>query len=175
MTEKNPTEPKNNDGNTGAAANPTEPKTFTQEQVEQMIKERVQRVKSSVPDDYEELKAKVAQYDAQQAEGETEIDQIKKQLNALQEENTNMKHAKELSDWRNQVSAETGIPAAILRGETLDEIKAHADSIKTAIPMHGLVDPGKPASETTTKDEIAAIKNPVERVRAIARHKELYK
>ena len=41
----------------------SEPKTFTQEQVNRMIQERIARVKSEPPADYEDLKAKAAKYD----------------------------------------------------------------------------------------------------------------
>lgn len=37
---------------------------------------------------------------------------------------------KQQQDWRTQVSKETGVPSDLLRGSTLDEVQAHADSIR---------------------------------------------
>jgi len=40
-----------------------QPKTFTQEQVDRIVQERLARAKSTPPADYEDLKAKAAKYD----------------------------------------------------------------------------------------------------------------
>lgn len=37
---------------------------------------------------------------------------------------------KQQQEWRNQVSKESGVPSDLLRGSTLDEVQAHADSIR---------------------------------------------
>ncbi|RBP98464.1 hypothetical protein CRD60_00950 [Bifidobacterium aemilianum] len=55
-----------------------------------------------------ELEAKVAQYETEKQQGE----------------------------WRAQVSKDTGVPAELLRGSTLEEIQAHADSLKQYLPNH---------------------------------------
>ena len=41
----------------------TEPKTFTQEQVDRIVQERLARAKATPPADYEDLKAKAAKFD----------------------------------------------------------------------------------------------------------------
>jgi cation transport ATPase len=51
-----------------------EPKTFTQEQVNRMMQERVARVKSEPPADYEELKAKAARLDEIEEANKSELE-----------------------------------------------------------------------------------------------------
>ena len=51
----------------------TEPKTFTQEEVNAIVEKRVARVKSEPPADYEELKRKAAAYDEAQEAAKTEL------------------------------------------------------------------------------------------------------
>lgn len=55
-----------------AAADP--PRTFTQEQVDRIIADRIARVKTNPPDDYEDLKAKAAKLDEIEAANLTELE-----------------------------------------------------------------------------------------------------
>ena len=125
-----------------------------------------------------------ARIDKQNAKHAKETDALTQQLAAeqadkaeLEEELATLKHDKELSEWKAQASKETGVPADILKGETLEEIQAHAAQIKEAMPMYptlpndtGAADPPTP----TTKEEIYQIKNREERVKAMALHPELF-
>lgn len=172
MAEQKPTDPKPQ--GEGEGAKPAEPKTFTQEQVEQMIQERVKRVKSSVPDDYEDLKAKAAKLDEMEDKGADELEKLTKKLQALEDDNRAMKHAAEVSAWRKQAAEEAGVPADILRGDTLEELQAHAEAVKEALPKYPSVDPGKPATGKMTKAEILAIENPKERKAAMLEHIDLF-
>lgn len=42
--------------------------------------------------------------------------------------------AEQLRGWKDEISKETGVPAATLRGNDLDEIREHALSIKALLP-----------------------------------------
>ena len=50
-----------------------EQKTFTQEEVDALIKKRLARVKSDVPADYEELKSKAQKFDELEEANKTEL------------------------------------------------------------------------------------------------------
>ena len=39
-----------------------------------------------------------------------------------------------IEEWKTQVSNDTGIPANVLRGSDLDDIQAHAASLKALLP-----------------------------------------
>ena len=61
-----------------------EPKTFTQEQVNRMIQERLARAKHEEPADYAELKAKAAKYDELEDAKKTELERITEQVASAQ-------------------------------------------------------------------------------------------
>lgn len=60
----------------------------------------------------------------------------------------------QLNVWREEVSKETNVPASVLRGDTLEEIKAHADALAPfiarargpVIPTQGQQPEGTPAT-----------------------------
>lgn len=56
---------------------------------------------------------------------------------------------KQMNEWREQVEKETGVSASLLRGNTLKELKEHAELIKAAYNTSSPVVPGdgKQASE----------------------------
>ena len=57
----------------------TEPKTFTQEQVDKIVQERLKRAKSEKPADYDELKAKAAKLDELEDAQKSELERITEQ------------------------------------------------------------------------------------------------
>ena len=148
-----------------APPQPFEPIT-TQEEFYLRVKDQIGRaLKSAVPDDYESAKAEAAKVPDLVARAE-------KAEAALAE----LQHAKDLSEWRDKVAAETGIPAAALRGDTEEELREHAKAIRAAIPVYpqvsegGGLDSGVPM----TKESVLAIKNPAERRAAILANLELF-
>lgn len=52
----------------------SEPRTFTQEDVDRIVKERLSRAKATPPADYEDLKAKAAKYDELEAANKSDIE-----------------------------------------------------------------------------------------------------
>jgi len=168
-TEPTPAEP---------AANPTEPKTFTQEQVESMIRERVAHVKHEAPSDYEELKAKAAKYDETEEANKTELEKAKEEAEKAKAEAATLKAESERRQIIDKVSTETGVPASVLSrmtGNDEEEMTANAEAIKAGIPAYPSVQAGKPNPPTMTKDQILAIENERERKAAISAHLDLFK
>lgn len=148
------------------------PKTFTQQEVDELIRKRVARVKHEPPADYAELKAKLAEYERASGESEDELGKLRDRIGKLEGENEAMRHAAEVSEWKAEASRETGVPASILRGETREDIEAHAAAVREAVKSMGAaypaVDPGRPAPAEMTKAQILAIEDPEERKAAIA-------
>lgn len=82
---------------------------------------------------------------------------------------------REISEWKSEAARQTGLPADILRGETLEEITAHANAIKAALPTYtSLRDTGDHSDPPVTKEGIMSIKNEKERVEAIKKHIDLF-
>lgn len=114
------------------AAEGSAARTFTQEEVDAIVKRRLDRLNGKHASDTDELERRIAELEARNAETAKEAAELKA--------------AKELADWQAKASAETGVPASLLRGTTAEEVMEHAKAIKAAVPVApSFADQGKPA------------------------------
>lgn len=104
--------------------NQEEVKTFTQEEVDAIVGDRLKRERAKYAD-YDALTEKAGKYDAEQSE----LQKVIEVRDSLQAEIDGMKAAEALRLMREKVSQETGIPAHLLTGSTEDECKAQAEAI----------------------------------------------
>ena len=95
---------------TTAAGEQQEPRTFTQEEVNSIVADRLNRERAKYAD-YDDLKAKASQYDTTKA-----------QLDALNSANARR-------DMIARVAAATGCPAELLTGDTEEACTAQAQAI----------------------------------------------
>lgn len=95
---------------TNAAGEQQEPRTFTQEEVNSIVADRLSRERAKYAD-YDDLKAKASQYDTTKA-----------QLDALNSANARR-------DMIARVAAATGCPAELLTGDTEEACTAQAQAI----------------------------------------------
>lgn len=95
---------------TTAAGEQQEPRTFTQEEVNSIVADRLNRERAKYAD-YDDLKAKASQYDTTKA-----------QLDALNSANARR-------DMIARVAAATGCPADLLTGDTEEACTAQAQAI----------------------------------------------
>lgn len=154
------------------------PKTFTQEQVDKIVQERLARAKQSVPDDYEALKAKAAKLDEIEEASKSEFDKLSERYSALEKEHEQLVHETERKAWAAEVSKEKGVPVEILRGDTKEELEAHAQAIiDSGLSHFGSVPDNGEANhvDTVTADSIWAIQDPVKRVEAISKNLDMFK
>lgn len=108
----------------------TEPeKTFTQEQVNAIVGERLAKEKAKYAD-YEELQKKASSYDELQEANKSELEKATERANKLQAQVDSMNKANEIRGIRDKVSTETGVPAALLTGDTEEACKEQAEAIK---------------------------------------------
>ena len=108
-----------------------EQKTFTQQEVDDIIKKRLSRAKSEVPADYEELKSKALKFDELQEANKTELQKAQDKNAKLEGQIKAYKHAQEVQGWKQEIEEATGIPAQVLRGNTREEIESHAQVLQT--------------------------------------------
>lgn len=104
----------------------TEPKTFTQEDVDRIVTKRVARYS-----DYEALKEKAAKYDEQIEAGKSDLQKATEKAEHLQKELDAIKKETELRNLRDEVSRATGVPAVLLTGESQEDCEAQAQAILT--------------------------------------------
>lgn len=130
----------------------------SQDEFDRMVRDRIERAKrSATPADYDELRKKAE-----------ELDDAVRRADEAEAERDELRHAAEVDAWKAEASASTGIPAAVLRGETKEDILAHAEAIRSAMPVYPQVkERGGDAARPMGRQEILAIKNPRERKAAI--------
>lgn len=100
----------------------------TQEQLNDVIRDRLARERSKVEakySDYDEIKTQLEKANEARDAAVKEASDLK----AADEARKSAEAAKEL---RAKVAKETGVPADLLRGGTEDELKAHAEAIRDA-------------------------------------------
>lgn len=105
------------------------PKTFTQDEVNAIVAERLSRDRAKFAD-YETLKEKAGKFDEMQEANKTELQKATEKAAALEKELADMKQAAEVQAMRQKISTETGVPANLLTATTEDECKAQAEAIK---------------------------------------------
>lgn len=136
-----------------------EQKTFTQEEIDQIIGARLAKIRATYSD-YEDLKAKAAKFDEIEEASKTELQKMTERADALQAELDGMKKARDLRDLRDKVAKETGVPANLLSGETeeacLEQAKAIMEFAKPgAYPSVKDAGEVRHTGKRTTKEQFA--------------------
>lgn len=147
-----------NQENTTATQPETEPKTFTQDEVNAIVADRLNRERSKYAD-YENLKVKAQKYDEAEEASKTELQKATERADALQKQVDALVSANSIREIREKVAKETGVPADLLMGEDEETCRAQAEKLKAYIaPGYPNVKDGgevrHPAS-TKTRDQFA--------------------
>lgn len=134
-------------------------KTFTQEELNAIVQERLTRDRAKFAD-YDALKEKAQKFDAMEEEKKTELQKATERAESLQAEIDRLKSENAIREARNKVAAETGVPVTLLTGSTEDECKAQAEAINAyARPASypKVKDGGEPLKRggTSTRDQFA--------------------
>lgn len=114
---------------TATAAQPeTEPKTFTQEEMNAIVADRLGRERAKYAD-YDSLKEKAEKYDAAEEASKTELQKTAEKAAALQKQLDALTKANNIRTVREKVAEETGVPANLLFGEDEETCQAQAKAI----------------------------------------------
>ena len=103
-------------------------KTFTQDEVNGIVAERLSRDRQKFAD-YETLKQKAAEFDKMQEENKSELQKATERADSLEKELTALKKANEVQAIRQKISKATGVPTELLTAETEDDCLAQAQAI----------------------------------------------
>ena len=126
-----------NTGNNTAEAGEQQPNqeqvesTFSQEDVNRIVQERLQREREKYSD-YDELKSAAERAQELEAEKQTLADRV-----------AEFEAKEEQSKLVTQVANDAGVPADALRGSTKEELEAHAEVLKSLMKPTGPVIPGQ--------------------------------
>lgn len=152
----------------GAAA---EARTFTQEEVNAIVEKRVARVKSTPPADYDELKAKAAKFDEAQEAAKSDLERATEAAGKWKAKYEELKAEDDRRAAIDAAAAEYKVDAEMLArmsGDVEENARFLAEKAE-AEPKYGdMHDAGEKRVGGMTAEEVAAIKNPAERVRARA-------
>ncbi|RHG86743.1 DUF4355 domain-containing protein [Bifidobacterium pseudocatenulatum] len=119
------------EGGSGEGNEP-EPKSFTQEQVDQIVEKRLAKERGKYKD-YDELKSKAMRLDEMENAGKSELDKLKESNAALRKQIDDAAAEKQHAEWVSEVAKDKGVPAELLRGGTKEELEAHADLLQAAL------------------------------------------
>lgn len=145
------------DGEGGSGeGNEPEPKSFTQEQVDQIVEKRLAKERGKYKD-YDELKSKAMKLDEMENAGKSELDKLKESNAALRKQIDDAAAEKQHAEWVSEVAKDKGVPAELLRGSTKDELEAHADILQAALhpaskPPQVRNQTGSPSHQNNSKD-----------------------
>lgn len=116
----------------------------SQAELNRIIAERIKRVEAKYAGHEDAIK-KAAQFDKITEAQKTELQKIQERAEAAEKRAADLEAAeqkriadaeaaKQIADWKTDVSKKTGVPVEVLRGNDLDEIRAHAESLKELLP-----------------------------------------
>lgn len=117
----------NQDTQVTQEANETE-RTFTQAELDNIVKERLRRDRADRAD-YDELKAKAARLDEIEEANKTELQKATDRADSLQKELDALKNAEKVRVMRQTVAQDTGVPAKLLTADTEEGCKEQAAEI----------------------------------------------
>lgn len=106
----------------------TKGKTFTQADVDAAVESRLQRERAKYAD-YAELKEKADKYDKAEDAAKSELQKAQEQAADFKAKLDAREKELEAVRSRDKVSAETGVPAALLTGETEDACRTQAAAL----------------------------------------------
>ena len=106
----------------------TETKTFTQDELNAILGERLAREREKFAD-YDSLKEKAAKFDEAEEASKSELQKATERAEKLESELNSYKKAEELRTIREKVANETGVPASLLTAETEEACTEQAKGI----------------------------------------------
>lgn len=145
------------DGEGGSGeGNEPEPKSFTQEQVDQIVEKRLAKERGKYKD-YDELKTKAMKLDEMENAGKSELDKLKESNAALRKQIDDAAAEKQHAEWVSEVAKDKDVPAELLRGGSKEELEAHADLLRAALhpaskPPQVNNQTGSPSYQNNNKD-----------------------
>lgn len=103
-------------------------RTFTQEEMNAIIRDRLSREREKYAD-YDTLKDKAQKFDAAEEASKSELQKAQERAESLQAQLNALTQEAEIQKARAKVASEKGIPANLLTGSTEEECKNQADAI----------------------------------------------
>ena len=123
--------------NSQEEAQTQEQKTFTQAELDAVVKDRLKREREKYAD-FDALKAKAAKLDELEAANKSELEKATEKAAALQAQLDGIKKAEELREMRTKIATENNVPIELLTGATEEECQTQADKVKEMLSASGV-------------------------------------
>ena len=136
----------NQETTTKATDQEQQQKTFTQEDVNGIVADRIKRERDKYAD-YAALKEKAERLDKIEEASKSELQKMTEKTERLQAELDKIKKAEKVREIRAKVAQETGVPVHLLTGDTEEDCQTQAEAIKAyATPAYPSIrDAGEPS------------------------------
>lgn len=109
------------------------PKLLTQEQVNSVIG-KTRAEERAKYQNYDEYKAAYEELQELKEAQQSELEKAQSRAEKAEQELAGIKQAQQVSEWRSEVAASTGVPEAALSGSTKEELEQCAESLKQFFP-----------------------------------------
>lgn len=156
---------------------PAEERTFTQSEMDAIIGDRLKRERAKYAD-YEDIKAKAARYDAAEEAAKTDLEKAVEERDRLRAKLEALEGERARAEQVAKAASEHGVDAALLARMSGDpeENALFLRQQLASLPKYPTLpnDKGDPKPPATSKDAILGIKDPAERLKAIAENRELF-
>lgn len=119
-------------GSQGGTSGSTFQPITSQDELNRVVGDRVSRERAKYAD-YDDLKAKAAKLDDIEQASKTELQREREAREAAEKRAEQLEMQQKVAGWRKDAADTYGVPADALRGSTEDEIKAHAEQLKTLL------------------------------------------
>lgn len=106
-----------------------EAKTFTQDELNAIVADRLAREKAKY-EGFEEIKAKAEKYDSLEEANKSELQKASEKVASLEAKLASMEKSEEIRTIRDKVSAESGVPVNLLTADTEEACIEQANAIK---------------------------------------------
>lgn len=158
----------------GGGNSPANEKTFTQEELNSIIADRLAQERRKY-EGFEEIKAKASKYDELEKSKKSDIQKVQEQLDSVKKERDTLIQERDVAKIRATVAEELGVPAKLITANTEEAAREQAQAIldfsvgRKGGDYHYKGDSGESEPPMVDFDKIGEIKDPRARVRAYAK------
>lgn len=105
----------------------------SQDEFNRALNDRLTRERAKYQD-YGDLKTKAAQFDAITEAQKTVLQKAEERADEAERRAQALETKQQIADWKTQIAKDAGVPASALRGNTEEDLKAHAEELKALLP-----------------------------------------
>lgn len=111
----------------------------SQEEFDAAIKKRLERAEKSFEEKNKAIFEKAKAFDELEEQNKSELQKAQEKIADLEGQLNERQLLDQIESWKSNASKETGVPIELIRGNTEEEINAHAEALKPHFSNSGFV------------------------------------